>query len=122
MLFGLCLVCLCLRSPTTLPLMALAIRLQSDTVLQCWAVFCLAGNSLGKRILSTLTALVGAVMGFTTLATFKASCFDAFVEDAAFSVWQLSGNFDIVLDHLSRCAQQYTPIHAPCAILYVCPC
>lgn len=44
------------------------------------------GNSLGKRILSTTTALVGAVMGLTALSTFKASCFDAFVEDAAFSV------------------------------------
>lgn len=44
-----------------------------------------SGNSLGKRVLSASVALLGAVMGFAAVATFKASCYDSFAQDSAFT-------------------------------------
>ena len=31
------------------------------------------------------------------------------------------GNFDIILDHLSRVPQLFTTVHAPCDVLYFVP-
>ena len=34
----------------------------------------------------------------------------------------LYGNFDIILDHLSRIPQLYAALHTPCAVFHLVPC